>query len=849
MSLVAALLASSSLAGALSGECHLGEVCENRAAAKDASLLQVHRSSAQLAATSGSLPWWREYGHDADSASRKLVQLMTWEEKKRLLIGYGDSWEMFMPRDNYYIGTVRDVPRLHVPSTNMMDGGQGFRTVKNRLVGTVTSWPSALATISAWDPELTQKYARHMGREYRAKGANAVLGPGLDLVRVARGGRSSESLIGEDPLLGAVHAAAYIRGFQSQGVATVAKHWILNTQETNRQSHSNSADERTLWEMHYPAWEAAVKAGLASVMCAYSSVDGVGACSSPGLQRDLKERMGFKGYVMTDWWAVKAHETVSSAKNGADLMMPGSNPGATPVWDDAALMAAGDDRVDDMVQRFLHGMIGSTAFDWAPCTEGISGSCELKLYNNVTTKEDADFALEIAESSVVLLKNEDGLLPLKRTMRLAVLGSACDAAQDQNPEGRAWNFGDYYTVGGSGRVVSPLTRTIYQGLEARGVAVERLASDSVDEAMALLEGGAIDAAVACGGVGSGEARDRASLNLDQHQFLVDLARRNTGGPKIPLVVVTMSTGSVLTDFAKNSQAVVSTFMTGQATGDAVANVLLGDANPSGKLVVSFPSMQSDLQDVCPAQTCTLSDGLFVGYRNLFGKPVAFPFGHGLSYTTFKYEWAKKPSVANRRVSMRVRIENSGAKSGREVAQVYLRFPGSAGEPEWVLRGFHKTQELAPGESETLSFELEERATSVWNACSDGDSGHTGSGGSGGGKASAGHGCDAEACVGAQCFTCRARIAWLMSAGGGSRSAAEARDQVCVREFPAVCGDCHADDIASLAQARRAVEVSPALVVSEALTTPCHAWRAVDGEFEVFVGSSSRDEQLKASFEI
>ena len=251
-----------------------------------------------------------------------------------------DGDDQYDNMKGYYIGNVPGVSRLGIPSLNMQDAGQGFRTSSASMVGQVTSWSCGLGLASSWDAALVEEWASAAADEFKAKGANVILGPGLNLHRVARGGRNAEYMTGEDPLLGAALAPAYVKGFQDKGVMTVMKHFGLNNQETNRNTYSaDIPDARALFEVYYPAYQAASKAGCAAAMCGYNLVNGTHACSSGQLLgADLKDTMGFGGFVMSDWWAT--HDT--SAAQGLDMDMPGNfgeGPGDPSYFSSQALSA------------------------------------------------------------------------------------------------------------------------------------------------------------------------------------------------------------------------------------------------------------------------------------------------------------------------------------------------------------------------------------------------------------------------------------------------------------------------------------------------------------------------------
>ncbi|CAE8642504.1 unnamed protein product, partial [Polarella glacialis] len=267
-----------------------------------------------------------------DAAYTKAESILAWMEpgdKNSLLRGIG--WDIKFDknmtpvgvdlRKDWYVGNTQAVSRLGVPSLNLQDASGGFRTYWNDLVGTVTCWPSQLALAATWSPASVQKFAVALGKEFAGKGANGVLGPAIEVHRVARGGRNFEYLSGEDPYLGARLAAAYVTGVQSEGILAVAKHWAVNHQETNRMLESSNVDEKTAWELYYPPFQAAIDAGVSAVMCSYNKVNGQHSCSNPHqLQAVLKEKMGFRGFVQSDWWALHGNQSLAL---GLDQDMPG----------------------------------------------------------------------------------------------------------------------------------------------------------------------------------------------------------------------------------------------------------------------------------------------------------------------------------------------------------------------------------------------------------------------------------------------------------------------------------------------------------------------------------------------
>jgi len=277
----------------------------------------------------------------------ELLREMTREEKYRFLRGTGYRWASGGNEPGYYVGDVGLHEKHGIPPLNMQDAGQGFRTTSPEIIGTVTSWPCALAAASTWSEALIGRWATAMAREFFVKGANMLLGPGLNVHRVPHCGRNPEYLPGESPYLGARLATPYVKGVQSQNVLAVMKHFVANSQENSRSESNSQVDQRTLWEVYYPPFQAAADAGCAAAMCGYNLVNGKYACDNEDiLVRDLKQSMGFDGWVMSDWWATKEF----AADEGLDQEMPGNTMPFDPAkFTDDNLDTLSDEKIDAMV--------------------------------------------------------------------------------------------------------------------------------------------------------------------------------------------------------------------------------------------------------------------------------------------------------------------------------------------------------------------------------------------------------------------------------------------------------------------------------------------------------------------
>lgn len=630
------------------------------------------------------------------------------------------------PQEGFNVGNANVMAVQGIPSLNMNDNGNGFRVLDKESSDKVTGWPCALAVASTWSEDLIENWGRALGKEFRSKGANVLLGPGLNVHRTPRGGRNAEYIPGESPYLGSRLAGPYVRGVQSQSVLAVMKHFVANGQETLRMSSSSDMSRRTLWEVYYPPFQAAIDAGVAAVMCGYNKVNGVYSCENEQiLVKDLRDRMKFDGWVMSDWFASHSF----SAAQGLDQEMPGGfGPTGTPLslanyFTDSHLDTLSDAKLDSMVRPMLAKMITYGLLDNPVCAPP---NCTAEREVLTATPAAKDFARELAAFSVLLLKNERQVLPFHGNgMRISVLGSAC--GQRPNLDRLMGDIlqGSYYTIGGSGRVLGGEVVTILDGIRAKceEVGCEVLAVGDDDVPAAARAAAAADVAVACAGATSSEFSDRDDLSVDQERFLVELA----ASVQNPLVTVTLTPGAIVMPWINDVDGALNLFFGGTETGHAIADVLFGDVNPAAKSPVTFPKAVADMTVPCQDVRCEYSEGLAVGWQGMDGIDVTFPFGHGLSYTTFEYSSLGLHVVVDRQtagdlpggcaqalVCMTVHITNSGNRSGVEVAQLYLGFPQEAGEPPKVLRGFMRTTPLAPGLAASVSFGLAKRDLQVFD---------------------------------------------------------------------------------------------------------------------------------------
>ncbi|WP_144123851.1 glycoside hydrolase family 3 C-terminal domain-containing protein [Catellatospora sichuanensis] len=622
----------------------------------------------------------------ATAGTDQLVASMTLAEKAALCAGR-DFW------------SLHGVPRLGVPGILVSDGPYGLRkehaTEQVQLGDSVpaTCFPTSVGMASTWDPELIEQVGRALGAEARAEGVSVLLGPGVNIKRTPLCGRNFE-YYSEDPLLAGRMGAAWIRGVQSQGVGASLKHFAANNQEQRRFSVDALVDERALREVYLAAFETAIAGGAPwTVMCAYNRLNGVYASEHEWLlTRVLRDEWGFDGIVVSDWGAV--NERIDGLTAGLDVEMPGFgghhdqliidavNNGVLPV-----------DVLDRTVARFLT-LIGRTA-------EARAGG---HAYDR-----DAHHALagQVAAEGTVLLKNDGALLPLAAGGRIAVVGAFAKQPRFQGAGSAHINphrLDDAFTR------LSELAEVTY----APGY---RRDSDETDAALlAEAVAAARDADTVLLYVGltesyETEGLDRTHLRLPaSHDTLVAaVAAAN------PRTVVVLHNGApVELPWHADVPAIVEAYLGGQAGGSAVADVLFGLSEPGGRLAETFPHRWADnpvhALPTGPRQA-EYRESVFVGYRyyDTAGADVRFPFGHGLSYTSFAYADVTVTATGTGPVEVTVTVTNTGERPGSEVVQVYVHHPAAAGaRPEQELKGFAKVR-LAPGESRTVTVSLDRRA--------------------------------------------------------------------------------------------------------------------------------------------
>lgn len=633
----------------------------------------------------------------ADTAD--LVAALTLEEKAALTSGL-DFWH------------TKPVDRVGIPSIMVTDGPHGLRKQSGAgdhlgLGSSVpaTCFPPAVGLGSSWDVDLIERVGEALGVETVIENVGVLLGPGINIKRSPLCGRNFEYL-SEDPLISGVLGAALVRGIQSKGVGTSLKHFAANNQETDRMRASSDVDPRPLREIYLRGFQRVVEdAQPWTVMCSYNKINGVYASEDPWLLTQvLRDEWGFEGLVVSDWGAV--NERVKALPAGLDLEMPSSN-GRT----DAELVAAV--RAGELDEATLDVAAGRI-IDLVRKTQAAAGS----IAGPLDVEAHHALAREAAARSIVLLKNDGDLLPLATDSRIALIGAFAEKPRYQGAGSSLINPTKLDTALDEIRALSTGEVVFAPGFS--------LAADvTPDETARLREeavgaASAADVAVLMLGLPArleSEGYDREDIDLPADQLALVEAVRAVN----PRVVVVLSNGGVVAlPFAGAVPAILEGWLLGQAGGGATADVLFGVANPSAKLTETIPLRLSDTPAYLdfPGEFghVRYGEGLFVGYRWYDARDleVAYPFGHGLSYTTFSYTDAAASVTAGGDVEVRVTVANTGSRDGREVVQVYSSLPGSSVQrPVRELKGFASVA-LAAGESREVVIPVRRADLAYWD---------------------------------------------------------------------------------------------------------------------------------------
>jgi len=638
---------------------------------------------------------WMNASLSPEKRAELLVHKMTLDEKLT---------QIHMMDTREHPRMIQEIERLGIPGFKITNGPVGAGPGDSRQGQPATALPSALALAASWDIGLAETYGTIAGQESVAWGNSLLEAPGVNIARVPQNGRNFE-YFGEDPYLAARLVVPEIKAIEGQGIIAEVKHFAANNQEDGRKTVNEIIDERTLREIYLPAFEAAIKEGTpGAIMCAYPSVNGQFGCENTHMLKDiLRGEWGFKGFVQSDYTAT--HSLVPAALAGLDLAMKHD------VWSDEGMKAAitggklDESVIDTMLIRRYSQMFRLGILDHP------------RTVTSIAAEKDGAIARSIAEQGAVLLKNNDKQLPLeaKALHSIAVIGPYAGAA---------------HTGGGGSSKVAPLytvtpVESIKNVLKNHGSTDIKVDyNDGKDPAAAAALAKASDVALLMVGNVDREGRDRPNLSLpdNQDQLISAVAAAN------PHTVVILKTGGpVLMPWIEQVPAVLEAWYPGEEDGNVVADLLFGDANPSGKLPVTFPKAEGDTPAHTPQQypgvngTAVYSEALQVGYRWYDAQKIAplFPFGYGLSYTSFALS---KPILvitkggSNSFYGLMVDVKNTGPRAGADVVQVYIAAPAAASEPPKQLKGFAKVN-LQPGETKQIIVTLDPRAFSIWDTAS------------------------------------------------------------------------------------------------------------------------------------
>ena len=668
---------------------------------------------------------WLDPKLDADARADLAVKAMTQDEKLTLVYGYfGADMKPRYPRIEGSLpgsaGYVPGLPRLGIPAQFETDAGVGVATQGSAAqFRERTALPSGMATTATWNPALAQQGGAMIGKEARDSGFNVMLAGGVNLVREPRNGRNFE-YGGEDPLLAGVMVGAQIKGIRSNNIVSTIKHYALNAQETGRfvvDSRIGDADART---SDLLAFQIAMEASEPhSVMCAYNRVNGHYACENDWLlNKVLKQDWGYKGYVMSDWGAV--HSGAKSVNAGLDQESAGDAFDKQPflagvLKADLASGAVSQARLDDMARRIVRSLFASGAVDHPVKIAPIDLAANGKV-------SQAD-----AEEGMVLLKNDKGVLPLAlKAQRVAVIGAYADV-------GVLSGGGSSQVYPAGGRAVQGLEPKTWPGpviyypssplkaLQARSPQATFTYNDGKDPAAVARLAAQSDLVIVFADQWTTESEDVASLSLPKNQDATIAAAAKAGKPT---VVVLETGGPVTMPWLNDVGAVLQAWYPGTSGGEAIARVLTGEVDATGRLPVTFPASEAQLPrpklDGDPKTPDALFsvdysiEGAAVGYKwfDRKGLKPLFPFGHGLSYTSFAYS-DLKTSTANGQLTVAFKVTNTGKRAGKDVPQVYVSPKAGGWEAPRRLAGFQKV-DLAPGASQTVTLAVDPRLRATWD---------------------------------------------------------------------------------------------------------------------------------------
>ena len=685
---------------------------------------------------------WSDKTLSADQRADLVIKEMTLDEKLTLLHGQGMSFfaNAGPTESNGGAGFTPAIRRLGIPAIQMADSAYGV--TRGAAAGRYsTALPNNLAAASSWDLDAACEYGALIGRELRNQGYSMTLGGGVNLPREPRNGRTFEYL-GEDPLLAGLLDGNVVKGINSQHIISDLKHYALNDQESGRNAVNANIDKRSMRETDLRAFEIAIGVEQpGGVMCSYNRVNGDFACENDYLLNQvLKKAFHFHGFVLSDWGGT--HSSVKASHAGLDMEQPDKTFFGEELKKAIESGEVSQAELNDHVHRILYAVFSSGLFDHPVQTQVPD------------VAKGAEFAQKVAEKSIVLLKNSKAVLPLGPSIKtVAVIGGHADL-------GVITGGGSAQVDGPGGSAVPPppaksmmemfmrpqwLADSPLKALAAALPTAKVTYTSGDDKAAAAAAAKAADVAIVFGYQWESEGFDLPTLALsDEQNALIDaVASAN------PKTVVVLETGSPATmPWADKAAGVVEAWYPGIRGAEALANILTGKVNPSGKLAITFPKSDSDLPhpklilpppesemrfdaggDISaimaraahgmPAFQTTYDEKLEVGYKyyDAEKKPVLYPFGFGLSYTTYAYSGLSVKPGDGGALTVSFTVKNTGKTAGTEIAQVYTGFPDAAGEPPKRLIGFARV-ELAPGESKQVTVAVPQDRVTIYDEASD-----------------------------------------------------------------------------------------------------------------------------------
>ena len=664
---------------------------------------------------------------------KEVVKAMTLDEKIQFVSGIGMS--ISLGSDGPVAGSIGGkvagaagatlaIPRLGIPSVIMADGPAGLRiepTIVNGEKIYTTAFPVGSLMASTWNTTLTTSVGKAMGNEVKEMGVDVLLAPGMNLIRNPLCGRNYE-YYSEDPVLSGEMATAAVNGVQSQGVGVSVKHFVANNQESNRNSVSALVSQRALRELYLRGFEIAIKKSNPwTIMSSYNKINDTYVSENPELLTTiLRDEWNFKGMVTTDWFSGRKY--ANQVKAGNDLLMPGRKQEAKKIkeaLDEGSLKEA---ELDRNIERILQLVVKTPVF------------ANYRYSQHPNFIANRAIAQQAAEEGMVLLKNK-AALPLSAG-KIALLGNA--------------SYDTFVGGTGSGEVQSAYTISFYDGLKKAGFSLDenlkkaylsyiteekekRPKRVSILDVIKPVEEFPIseeqlqqisrncEAAIITIGRNAGEGSDRSVetdyvLNDKELALIKATASAFHAQGKKLIVALNIDALVEVTSWQDLADALLITWLPGQEAGNAFANIIAGKINPSGKLPQTMAISYNDIPSATafpgtpkrsPSES-VYNEGIYVGYRyfSSFGKPVAYPFGYGLSYTQFEMKKLKAPTKFSKKLSLSVEVTNVGEVAGKEVVQVYLSAPAkSMDKPALELKAFAKTELLSPKQSQTLSFTL------------------------------------------------------------------------------------------------------------------------------------------------